>query len=483
MNDRLEKPVADLRGKHVLLINPPWRLQQDNVWSNVASCYPSLGLAMIASYLEHCGAEVRILDMQADPDGPGVLASMARPDMVGISATTVLAESAYGVCASLRERWPDVPVVFGGVHATIVPREILARHPDCFVIRGEGERSMARLVAGQPDESIKGLARMHNGMYWEHPATDVIENLDEMPMPSYHLLPMKRYRASLGGALRHPSMSVFSTRGCPGRCTFCNSALSKVLRFRSAENVVEEISILMREYGVREIGFYDDTFCADRERVRKICRLLVERRLNVTWSCMSRANFADDETLRWMSRAGCHMICYGVESADAEVLKRLRKGINIDSVRDAVAMTRRHGIRTRLSFMYGSPGETRESMQLSLDFAIRVNPDLVQFNITTPYPGTEMFAWAEQNGLLLTHDWSRYDLYNVVMSVPGLTPEEIQDFYHYSYRRFYLRLSPLARLVWFFISHPGLLSLSIRRGLGLLRRVFLGIGRGRRSGN
>lgn len=187
---------------------------------------------------------------------------------------------------------------------------------------------------------------------------------------------------------------------------------------------------------------------------------------------MSRVNFADDETLRWMARAGCHMICYGVESADAEVLKRMRKGIDLDSVRDAVAMTRRHGIRTRLSFMYGSPGETRESMRQTLDFAIRIDPDLVQFNITTPYPGTEMFAWAEQNGLILTRDWTRYDLYNVIMAVPGLTPGEIQDFYRYSYRRFYLRPSPLARLLWFFLIHPRVLWLSMRRGVGLLRRMM-----------
>lgn len=281
MNDRLGDPVADLRGKRVLLINPPWKLQPDNVWSSVASCYPSLGLAMIASYLEHCGATVRILDMQAEPGGLGLLAGLERPDWAGVSATTVLAESAHGVCASLRAQWPGLPVVFGGVHATILPREFLAGNPDAFVIRGEGERSLARLVAGQPDDQIKGLARMRGGEYWEHPEVDAIEDLDRMPMPGYHLLPMARYRASLGGALRHPSMSIFSTRGCPGRCTFCNSALLKRLRFRSAANVVEEIALLADKYGVREVGFYDDTFCANRDRVRDICHQLVERRIDV----------------------------------------------------------------------------------------------------------------------------------------------------------------------------------------------------------
>ena len=472
MTDTLEKPVADLRGCRVLLVNPPWHLQKDNIWKNVASCYPSLGLAMIASYLEHGGAEVRILDMQAEAPQPDRFRSEPPPDFIGLSATTVLAESAYAVGDWLRSLWPGVPLVFGGVHATLLPQEILNRFPDALVIRGEGERSMARLLAGHPYDDIKGLACLRDGAYWQHAETDTIEDLDRMPMPAYHLLPMKQYRASLGGALRHPSMSIFSTRGCPGRCTFCNSALTKRLRYRSAENVVREIELLKRTFGVREIGFYDDTFCANPNRVREICRLLIERRVNVTWSCMSRVNFADEDTLRWMGRAGCHMICYGVESADTEILKNLRKGIQLDRVEDAVAMTRRNGIRTRLSFMYGNPGETRESMRRTLDFALHINPDLVQFNITTPYPGTEMFEWADRNGYLLTKDWTQYDLYNVVMRVPGLTPEEITAFYHASYRRFYLRPSPLARQLRFFIGHPGVLRDSLRSGGRLLLSLF-----------
>ena len=135
-------------------------------------------------------------------------------------------------------------------------------------------------------------------------------------------------------------------------------------------------------------------------------------------------------------------------------------------------MTKKSGIRTRLSFMYGNPGETRETMQQTLDFALSANPDLVQFNITTPYPGTEMYRWAEERGLMLTHDWRKYDLYNVVMKVPGLEPEEIQEFYHTSYRRFFMRPGYLAKQALFFIKHPVILFLSASKLFKLLFQLL-----------
>lgn len=139
-------------------------------------------------------------------------------------------------------------------------------------------------------------------------------------MPSYHLLPMHLYNPPLSGALRTPSISIFSSRGCPGKCTYCNSAMIKKLRFRSAEKVVEEIEYLIANYGIKEMAFYDDTFCANRKRVRDFCRLLIDRKIDLTWSCFSRIDYADEQTLELMKKSGCHIICYGVESADKTIL-------------------------------------------------------------------------------------------------------------------------------------------------------------------
>ena len=382
------------------------------------------------------------------------MASIPDPNFIGLTATTVLAKSAYMLSEKLRSVWPSAKIVFGGVHPTLAAEEVLREGRADYVIRGEGERSMAMLVGGIEPNKIKGLAMLQQGQYWEHPEKDEIEDLDSLPFPSYHLLPMHRYYSPLGGALREPSISLFSTRGCPGCCTYCNSSLSRHMRYRSPQSIVAEIAVLQERYGIKEISFYDDTFASDPTRVRKFCSLLRSNKIGVTWTCMSRINYADPVTLRAMAQAGCHMICYGVESANEEILKTIKKGINLNQVESVVRMTQQAGIRTRLSFMYGCPGETVETMRQTLDFALRIKPDLAQFNITTPYPGTEMFKWADANGYLITKDWSQYDLYNVVMKLPTVAAEELQAFYRYSYRRFYRNPSFIIRQIRYLVQHP-----------------------------
>ena len=262
-------PDPDLKDKYVLLVHPPWEVPDTKtviVKGAVRErCYPPLGLALLASYLEKCGALVKIVDMQAQKDNLENLVPPTKPDFVGITANTVLVESAYFIAGKVKRIWPETRVVFGGIHPTMRPREVLENPYVDYVIRGEGERSFALLVGGANLEEIPGVAYMHDGRYKEHPLVDYIENLDEMPMSSYHLLPMHLYNPPLSGALRTPSISIYSSRGCPGKCTYCMGAMVKKLRFRSAEKVVEEIEYLAANYGIREMAFYDDTFCANKK--------------------------------------------------------------------------------------------------------------------------------------------------------------------------------------------------------------------------
>ena len=427
---------------------------------------------MIASYLESYNADVKIIDMQAESEDFSHFETFDQPDYVGITSTTVTANAAYHVVSTIRDLWKDVKIVMGGVHATIAPKEILSNKAINYVIRGEGERSLAKLISGAQPEEIKGLAEMRDDGYWQHPETDFIEDLDEMPMPAYHLLPMDKYRPPLGGAIRQPTSSIFSTRGCPGKCTFCNSALEPKTRFRSPENVVKEIRYLIDQYGIREVSFYDDTFLAKRRRVQEICHLLIREKVDITWTCMSRINYADFETLQLMSKAGCHMVCYGVESADEQILRNIKKGIKLQDVKKVVEMTKKAGIRTRLSFMFGNPGETIETMQKSYQFAIDSDPDMVQFNITTPYPGTEMYKWADANGYLITKDWAKYDLYNIVMRLPTVSPDEIHNFYHFAYRRFFFRPSYIIKQLVFYLRHLDILKYSITNLFSFIKTIL-----------
>jgi radical SAM superfamily enzyme YgiQ (UPF0313 family) len=233
--------------------------------------------------------------------------------------------------------------------------------------------------------------------------------------------------------------------------------------------VVREIVHLRNEYGIREIGFYDDTFMSDAARVREICGMIADERIDVTWSCMSRINFADAETLRMMGAAGCHMVCFGVESADRDILKSIRKGIRLEAVKGVLKDAHEAGIRTRISMMLGNPGETWDTMEKSLAFAIDVKPHLVQFNVTTPYPGTEMFDWADRQGYIVTKEWDKYDLYNVVMKLPTVTPEEITEFYHKAFRKFYLRPRYLLEQTRYLIRRPRMVAYHAASALGVMK--------------
>ena len=427
-----------------LLINPPRAINKGNIWKKIDRALPPLGLAYVASYLESNKLEVGILDLQAEDMDQLQLQDYlkkARPDFIGITSTTVEIDSALNIARLSKELLPDTRVIFGGAHASILPDEVLLNSEIDFVIRGEGEYTLYELITGKNKLSeISGLSYRHNGSVMHNPPRAVIENLDEMPWPAYHLLPVNKYRPSLGNYKRLPAISMVATRGCPGRCTFCYTGISGAkTRTRSAVSLVEEIKLLQREYGIKEISFYDDTFTAFKNNVKDFCQRLIKEKIKITWSCMSRIDFVDKEMLRLMKKSGCHQIGYGLESASPEILKNIGKPMSMDSVKRAVKLTREAGIDVRAMFMFGNPGETEETLEKTINFSIELNPDIVIFNLTTPYPGTQMYDWAKKNGYLLSMEWDKFDLANVVMSLPTVSPEKIMQYYRLAYKKFYFR--------------------------------------------
>ena len=433
----------------VLLINPARVIRVGNVWRKINPELPPLGLGYIASFLEKQGIEVKIIDLGVEDINYFGLQDMImemNPDFIGITANTVLIKSALEIAAVVKKSLPESKVIMGGVHPTIFPDEVLSNPCVDYVVRNEGEITLMEIVSGKPVGEIHGLSYKIGDKHIHNPVRPFIENLDDMPHPAYHLLPMWKYHPSLGNYKRLPAASTITSRGCPGRCTFCyTGAHGKRIRFRSAENILDEIKLLIRNYGIKEICFYDDTFTANKGNVRRFCRLIVQENVDITWTCMSRIDFVDEETLSLMKIAGCHQIGYGIESADEGILNNIEKPIPLDEVQKVVKLTQKCGIDVRAMFIFGSPGETEETMKKTLDFAIKINPDLVVFNVTTPYPGTEMFAWAKEKGYLNTTDWSKYDLSRCVMNLPGLEPSLVEKFYIMAYRKFYLRPSFLLK--------------------------------------
>jgi len=462
----------------VYLINPPVYRSRDNVWRALDTTMPPTGLGILAAVARReAGARVRLLDAAAlrlDLDGVRERLRDVRPGLVGITATTLTVRAALAIARAAKEEHPGATVVLGGVHPTVAPDEVLAEPAVDLVVRGEGEHTLSDLLAGRDRADIAGLSYRRDGNVIHNPDRQRLPDLDALPLPAYDLLPVRLYRPSPGGYRRLPSLSLLAGRGCPGVCSFCCKAVhGDRVRYRSPGHILNEVRLLRREYGVRDFVFYDDTLTADRDKVLELCRALGEVRGGVSWSCMSRVDCVDGELLRAMRRSGCHQVCYGVESADAQVRRRLRKAISLDRVRRAVDLSRRAGLNVRLSFMLGSPGETEDSLRRTVELALELDPTFVQFNITVPYPGTEMFAWAEREGCLASRNWDDYDLSRPVMNLPTVDADTVLAWYREGYRRFYRRPVYILRRLW------GLRSpAELRAALRVVPRLWRFTGRG-----
>lgn len=266
-------------------------------------------------------------------------------------------------------------------------------------------------------------------------------------------------------------MILLAMRGCPGRCTFCYRSFRGILRKRSAASILKEIEILQRDYGIKEVAFYDDTFTMFRDVVQEFCQTVIDKKIDITWSCFTRVDCVNEELLKLMKRAGCHLILFGVESADEQILKNVNKRISLKQAKDIVKLARKIGIETRASFMFGNQGETEETIKKTIDFSIELDPDEAQFNIATPYPGTEFFDWAKKNGYIKSLNWNDYSYSNVVLELPGLSREKLQHYYELAHRKFYFRPKLILRRL-FHIRTFDQLKQEIKGGLSLLNFFY-----------
>ncbi len=275
-----------------------------------------------------------------------------------------------------------------------------------YVIVGEGEETALELVdrlSGKNDvpiEKIKGILYKKDGKIERNPPRDVVKHLDWLPTPAYHLFPMDRYHSYGWLDLGRKFTTMVTSRGCPFKCTFCQSSIqAKYWRQRSAEKVFKEIHLLYTQYGVRHIYFQDDEFCVNHQRVIDICRMIQEHKLDLAWECLSRVNHMDDELLSQMAAAGCVSILFGVETGYEEGLKKINKPVHLDQVINAVTLAQKYGIMVKSTFIMGFPWEGREELRMTIDFAKKVNADLTFFNIAAPYPGTPFYDEVVAKGL------------------------------------------------------------------------------------
>ncbi len=444
-----------------LLISPPNFYEDDeNIWEQINSNFPPLGLASIAGYVRSKNHTVKIIDCNIESPSVKsfktffeieIVKKISFIKIIGLTAMTCTIKKAYYIAEICKHYYPDSVIVFGGVHPTFVTEEVINNKFVDIVVTGEGELTFEEILCGKDLDKIKGIVFKKNKddtyEVVRNESRERITDLDSLPIPAYDLLPVLKYRPAKGSYKRLPAMSMMTSRGCPGRCTFCSKTLGNKLVYRSAYKIFEEIKYLIDNYRIKQILFYDDTFTVNRDNVFKLCDILIDNRIDISWTCFARVDFIDLEMLIKMKKAGCHQIMYGVQNIDEGVLKNINKKIDINKVINATNLTKKVGIECRLAFMIGNPGDNEEIIKKNIAFINKVDPDLLIVNVTTPFPGTEMFKWAKEKNLILTYDWDDYNLANPVMRLENLTADQIKRFYKMMYRAFYFRLGFMLRKI------------------------------------
>lgn len=283
-------------------------------------------------------------------------------------------------------------------------------------------------------KNVKGIA-YEGGVT---PPRPLISDLDELPFPARHLLPMDQYKIL---NMKLHTATMVSGRGCPMQCSFCASAAlhGNKLRMRSPENVVDEMEHLINDHNSGMIAFMDDTFTLKPRRVEEICDEIKRRNIDVYWGCTARADTLSEKLLHKLSDSGCITMFLGVESADQQQLDRVNKQMTIEKIRQAFKLSRENDIRTIASVVLGMPGDTKESIGRTIKFVRELNPSYALFSLATPYPGTRFYQEAVQDNLIKVKDWSKYTLLSPVLETVDCSLDELKKMQTKAFRQFYLR--------------------------------------------
>ncbi len=449
--------------KKIMLIFPPVTRPADFSAKVVrVSIFFPLGLAYLAASLEKTGRyEIEVLDALLEGDaeaGHAISGGRIRygltdeeisarinnfkPDVVGVSCLFSAMQSDVGnVCRIAKEANTDIITVAGGAHVSAVPAEMLAKHPQLdFIVIGEGEVSFTRLIGSLEEGSgfseLDGFAYRQNGNIKLVPKSTYIENLDTLPFPERGLFDMNKYFkcASAHSTYRSlPFTQMITSRGCPFKCAFCalENHWGNRQRMRSAENVLDELDLLVSRYGVKEVHFEDDNLTADRKRAIEIFDGIIRRGLDITWNVPSgmAVSSLDEELLAKMKASGCYSVSLAIESGNQDILSKLmNKPVNLKKVPELVKRIRKTGMDARGFFIIGYPGETKATIKQTIDYARSLELDWAYFFIASPIPGTRMFKECVDKGYMKDSDFDPVrSFHRSVINTPEFTPEYLAE--------------------------------------------------------
>lgn len=433
----------------ILLLNLP--KNPDNIYDYEQVIQP-IGLAYISSFLKFRGKNVVLKDAQPERmkriEIIRFVASQ-KPDLLGLSAMTYNVPIVASLIPQLKAYLPDLKVVLGGPHASAEPLKTLEQIPDLdFIVQGEGESTLDELcdaiMGNHTYRGVKGIGFRENGHLIINQRRDPIPDLDKLPFPDWGAFPMEKYWD--GYTTRNNYARIFGSRGCPFHCSFCGvqTIFGKGIRYRSPENIVQEVEYLYDAHNVRELLIGDSTFNTDRNWVREICEGILDTKKKIIWRASIRAGLVDKETASLMKKAGCQAVVLGVESADEEMLRSMNKGQRISEIQKGIDILNEVGLESHHHYIIGLPGDTVESIEKSIEFAKKNSLASASFFFATPLPGTRFFDRAKEEGLKID-DWTRLHNYTISYVPQGMTKDELNACYRKAVKTFYLRPSYLFR--------------------------------------
>lgn len=440
--------------KKVVFINPnPYYAQG----INEATIYPPLGIAYLSSVLEKNNIECKIIDaavLKLDQKTIYRQVKQFKPDMIGITSNIVTARGAIELGTLLRRKFPNTLIVFGGPYATAESDLVLKHTKGDIVVQGEGELTIVDLIKNLKNlQEIKGICYRRGRKIIHNPARELIEDLDSIPFPAYHLLP--NFLLYKSRSRKIPIGFLISSRGCPYGCIYCNKNIfGRRFRMRSPANVLTEIELLVGRYNVKQIDVLDDNFTLYIPRAEKIFDEVIKRKIKVLFNFQNgiRADRLTPKLVKKMKKAGVYKVGIGIESGDPEIQKIIKKSLSLDKVNRAVRILRKSGIIVVGFFMIGIPGENNMAIQKTIDFAIKVDPHIANFSMVVPLPQTEMYEIIKRDGKFLhkAEFGSNTGFYtdNFSFEYGEVNPNLIKKYAAKAYKDFYLRPSKIVDILF-----------------------------------
>ena len=407
-----------------------------------------IGIASIASYLRERDYEVDILDATVQDisfEGVAEYVSYLKPDVVGATCIAPTYQSALKHLEAIKRKCPDVITMFGGSHATALHRETVEKNPFVdYLVRQEGEITAHDLIStlwnGGDVSKVKGMTYRKNGETMVTEPRPFIKDLDSLPYPALDLLPLHEYYFELHGfASKKDLVLPFMVgRGCYGKCGFCAAVqMWGGPRLRSVDSVIKELCYMRDTYHMTKLFSYDDLISANKRWLKEFCQKYIENGLShIGWSCDARADSLDDETLRWLKKANCRFILFGLEFGTQRLLDMANKRLNLSKVKETIKLTRKHGIGALGSFIIGYPTETREEILTTARFARSLHLDCIYMSLAMPYPGTDMYKYCQEHDLFLGEQTDEaFGAVRIPMvKLEGMTAKEITALFGKAHR-------------------------------------------------